>query len=262
MNQAQKVKLDTSIFDLSGRVCLITGASRGIGEAGARLIAAHGAHVIVTSRTIEDCERVAEDIRAAGHSAEAIDCHIGDMQAMHMLFETVKARYGRLDILINNAAANPHWGNVLDVDQEVFQKIVDVNIRGYFFMSTEAGKIMRDQGGGVILNTASVVGIFPGVNQSVYSISKAAVINMTRSFAKECGQWGIRCNALLPGMTRTKLAGALFNNDEIYDELTSRIPLQRHAEPEEMAGTMLYLVSDASTYTTGECVIVDGGLVL
>jgi len=135
-----------------------------------------------------------------------------------------------------------------------------VNIRGYFFMSVEAGKIMRDQGSGVIVNTASINAIQPGPMQGIYSITKAAVVNMTKTFAKECGPLGIRCNALLPGLTKTKFAGALFTNDDIYQMAIQQIPLGRHAEPQEMAGTLLYLCSDASSYTNGECIVVDGGL--
>ena len=129
-------------------------------------------------------------------------------------------------------------------------------------MSIEAGKLMRDQGAGVIVNTASVNALQPGPMQGIYSITKAAVVSMTKAFAKECGPLGIRCNALLPGLTRTKFAGALFSNDDIYQHAIQAIPLGRHAEPREMAGTVLYLVSDASSYTNGECIVVDGGLTI
>ena len=134
-----------------------------------------------------------------------------------------------------------------------------MNIRGYFFMSVEAGKLMRDNGGGAIVNTASINAIQPGPLQGIYSITKAAIVNMTKAFAKECAPLGIRCNALLPGLTRTKFAGALFEHDDIYRAAMEKIPMGRPAEPEEMAGTVLYLVSDASSYTTGESILVDGG---
>jgi NAD(P)-dependent dehydrogenase (short-subunit alcohol dehydrogenase family) len=143
-----------------------------------------------------------------------------------------------------------------------YEKTVDVNIRGYFFMSVEAGKLMREQGRGVIVNTASVNALQPGNKQGIYSVTKAAVVNMTRAFAKECGPLGIRVNALLPGLTETKFAGALFADKDIYDNWMQKIPLGRHAQPEEMAGTVLYLVSDASSYTNGECIVVDGGLTI
>ncbi|WP_346839412.1 SDR family oxidoreductase [Microbulbifer sp. SAOS-129_SWC] len=250
----------TNLFDLTGKIALVTGASRGIGEAIARLLAEQGAHVLVSSRKIEGCQGVADAIVAAGGKAEALPCHIGDMQEIERAFADIRERYGRLDILVNNAATNPYFGHILDTDLGAFQKTVDVNIRGYFFMSVEAGKLMREQGGGCIVNTASINALQPGVGQGIYSITKAAVVNMTKAFAKECAPFNIRVNALLPGLTKTKFAGALFSHEEIYNTAIDHIPLHRHAEPEEMAGTVLYLVSNASSYTTGECVVVDGGM--
>jgi NAD(P)-dependent dehydrogenase (short-subunit alcohol dehydrogenase family) len=254
--------MSTNLFDLTGKIALVTGASRGIGEEIAKLLAEQGAHVIVSSRKIDDCQTVADAIIAAGGKAEALACHIGDMDQITDTFETIKNTHGRLDILINNAATNPYFGHILDTDLGAFNKTVDVNIRGYFFMSVEAGKLMREQGGGSIVNTASINGLQPGMGQGIYSISKAAVINLTKSFAKECAQFGIRCNALLPGLTKTKFAGALFTNNDIYDIAIQQIPMGRHAEPKEMAGTVLYLASEASSFTTGECIVVDGGMTL
>ena len=147
------------------------------------------------------------------------------------LFETTLLAHGRLDILINNAAANPHFGHILDTDLGAYEKTVEVNIRGYFFMSDEAGKMMKAQGGGAIVNTASVNALHPGDKQGIYSITKAAVAHMTRAFAMECGPFGIRVNALLPGLTKTKFAGALFEDKATYDRWISQIPLRRHAEP-------------------------------
>ncbi|HLR18202.1 MAG TPA: SDR family oxidoreductase [Alcanivoracaceae bacterium] len=253
--------MSTSLFDLTGKVALITGASRGIGQAIAELLAEQGAHVIVSSRKIEGCQEVADGIKAAGNSAEAFACHIGDLDQVQAVFAHVREKHGKLDILVNNAATNPYYGHILDTSVEAFDKTCEVNIRGYFFMSTEGAKIMRDNGGGVIVNTASINGIRPGAMQGIYSITKAAVIGMTKSFAMECAEHNIRVNALLPGLTKTKFAGALFT-EGVYEEAMKRIPMRRHAEPEEMAGTVLYLVSDASSYVTGECVLVDGGITL
>lgn len=247
------------LFDLTGKVALITGASRGIGEAIARLLAAYGAKVIVSSRKKEACEAVAASIREQGGEALAMACHVGDMAQIEQLFAEIKSQFGRLDILVNNAAANPYFGHILDTDLAAYNKTVDVNIRGYFFMSIAAGKIMKEQGGGVILNTASVNGISPGYMQGIYSITKAAVISMTKAFAKECGGLNIRVNALLPGLTETKFASALTSDEKILKSALKQIPLGRTAQPEEMAGTVLYLVSDASSYTTGTTVVVDGG---
>lgn len=252
----------TNLFDLTNKVALVTGASRGIGESIARLLAEQGAHVIVSSRKIDDCQAVADDIVAKGGKAEGFACHVGNMEDIEKVFAYIKEKHGKLDVLVNNAATNPFFGHILETDLGAYQKTVDVNIRGYFFMSVEAGKIMKEQGYGSIINTASVNALQPGEGQGIYSITKAAVVNMTKSFAKECGPLGIRVNALLPGLTKTKFAGALFTHDDIYKQAVGKIPLRRHAEPDEMAGTVLYLASDASSYTNGECIVVDGGMTL
>ena len=246
-------------FDLGGRIALVTGASRGIGEAGARLLAAHGAHVIVSSRRLDACEVVAQSIRAAGGSAEAMACHIGEIEQIDAAFRTIEERHGRLDVLINNAAANPYFGPIVDTDLGAFQKTIDVNIRGYFFMSSQGAKLMARHGGGSIVNVASVNGVVPGDLQGIYSISKAAILAMTKAFAKECAPQGVRVNALLPGLTDTKFAGALTRDPAILARALMHVPLARVALPAEMAGALLYLASPASSYTTGTWLNVDGG---
>lgn len=252
----------TNLFNLTGKTALVTGASRGIGESIAKLLAEQGAHVIVSSRKLDDCQLVADAIISDGGSAEAVACHVGNMDDISNCFAHIKQAHGKLDILVNNAATNPYFGDILDTDLGAYTKTVDVNIRGYFFMCIEGGKLMRDNGGGSIVNTASINALKPGPMQGIYSISKAAVVNMTQAFAKECGRHNIRVNALLPGLTKTKFAGALFSNEEMYKNAIKTIPLHRHAVPDEMAGTVLYLASDASSYTTGECIVVDGGFTL
>lgn len=254
--------LSTNLFDLSGRIALVTGASRGIGETIARQLATQGAHVIVSSRKVDDCQAIVDAIVAADGRAEALACHVGRMDDIASAFEHIRRVHGRLDILVNNAAANPYYGHILDTDLAAYDKTVDVNLRGYFFMSVQAGRLMKDHRSGAIVNVASVNALQPGDKQGIYSITKAAVVHMTRAFAKECGQFGIRVNALLPGLTKTRFASALFDDESVYADWMKRIALGRHAEPEDMAGTVLYLVSDASRYTTGECIVVDGGLTL
>jgi len=254
--------MTTDLFDLNGKTALVSGASRGIGKAIAELLAAQGAHVIVSSRRIDGCQTVADEIAAGGFSAEAIACHAGRMEDIERLFTEIRARHGHLDILVNNAATNPYYGHILDTSPAAFQKTVDVNLRGYFFMSAEAGKLMREHGGGAIVNTASVNAIQPGNKQGIYSITKAAIVNMTKAFAQECGEHNIRCNAILPGLTETRFAGALFDNKDIYNRVVSKIPLGRHAQPKDMAGVVLLLVSDAGSYITGESIVVDGGLTI
>lgn len=249
----------TNLFDLDGKIAFVSGASRGIGEAIAKLLAQQGAHVIVSSRRIDGCQAVADAINADGGKATAVACHIGELEQIQAVFAQIREQFGRLDILVNNAATNPQFCHILDTDVSAFQKTVDVNIRGYFFMSVEAGKLMREHGGGSIINVASINGVTPGNFQGIYSVTKAAVINMTKAFAKECAPQGIRCNALLPGLTDTKFASALVKNDSIREEALRHIPLHRVADPSEMAGAVLYLASDASSYTTGLSLNVDGG---
>jgi NAD(P)-dependent dehydrogenase (short-subunit alcohol dehydrogenase family) len=253
---------NNNLFDLTGKVALITGASRGIGASIATTLAQYGAHVIVSSRKVDGCQAVVDRIIANGGSAQALPCHIGELQQIETLFELITAEHGKLDILVNNAAANPYFGHVLDTDLGAFQKTVDVNIRGYFFMSVMGAKLMKKNGGGAIVNVASVNGVIPGDFQGIYSITKASVISMTKTFAKECAQFDIRVNALLPGATDTKFASTLVNNEQILTKMMDHVPMKRVAQPDEMAGTVLYLVSNASSYTTGTCINVDGGYLL
>jgi NAD(P)-dependent dehydrogenase (short-subunit alcohol dehydrogenase family) len=246
-------------FDLTGKVAVVTGASRGIGEAVAIAFAEQGAQVVVSSRKQEGCDAVAARINAAGGKALAVACNIGDMAALADLFTTVQSTFGRLDVLVNNAATNPYYGHILDTDLAMFQKTVDVNIRGYFYSSVLAGKIMRTNGGGSIINVASVNAVRPGPLQGIYSITKGAVLNMTKSFAKECGPDGIRCNAILPGLIRTKFASALLNDASQLQHYVGENPLRRVGEPQDIAGAALFLASGASAYVTGEFLVVDGG---
>ena len=251
-----------SLFDLHGRVALVTGASRGIGEAIAHGLAAQGAHVIVSSRKAEACEAVAAAIRAAGGSAQAMACHIGDLDAIAQLYARIDPEHARLDIVVNNAATNPHYGPIWETDAAAFAKTVDVNIRGYFFMCAQAVQRMRGSGGGAIVNVASVNGVRPGALQGIYSVTKAAVIAMTEAFAKECAADGVRVNALLPGLTDTRFAQTLIANRDVLAAALRQIPLGRVARPDEMVGAVLYLASPAASYTTGVCLPVDGGYLI
>ena len=251
--------MTTDLFDLSGKIAVVTGASRGIGAEIARLLAAQGAHVIVSSRKQEDCQKVVDAIVADGGSAEASTCHIGELAQIEALFARLEQTHGRLDVLVNNAAVNPYFGPITETDPAIFQKTVDVNIRGYFYMSSFGAKLMAKHGGGSIINVASVNGVVPGFQQGIYSITKAAVISMTKAFAVECAESGVRCNALLPGLTDTKFASVLVNTPAILKQALAHVPMRRVAQPSEMAGAALYLASAASSYTTGAVLNVDGG---
>lgn len=251
--------MTTKLFDLTGRVALITGASRGIGEATARLLAEQGAHVIVSSRKQEDLDQVAASIQQAGGKATAIAAHQGDSAALKHLMGEIETRFGRLDILVNNAATNPYFGHISDTDMGMVEKTLQVNIKGYFELSALASKLMKKNGGGAIVNIASINGLSPGLFQGIYSITKAAVINMTQAFAKECAPWKVRVNAVLPGLTDTKFASALTKNEQMLKTFLPLIPLQRMAQPAEIAPAILFLASDAASYVTGTTITVDGG---
>jgi len=251
--------LTGDIFDLTGRVALVTGGSRGIGRAIALLLARHGATLVVTSRKLEGCEAVAAEIRAAGGDATARACHIGEPAQITALLQDLDVRHGRLDILVNNAATNPYFGPSLAMDLAAYQKTVDVNIRGYFWTSIEAARRMLAQGKGAIVNVASVNAFRPMDGQAVYSMTKAAIVNMTQGLAREWARQGIRVNALVPGLVETKFAAAIHQDEKLRAAMERLVPMGRIAQPEEMAGAVLYLVSDAASYTTGSCLTADGG---
>lgn len=250
---------DPRILDFSGRTVLITGASRGIGEATARLMAAQGAHVLVSSRKADGVEAVAGSIRDAGGQATGIPCHVGDADAVEAVFERIASEFGRLDVLVNNAATNPHFGHIVETPLSMLDKTVQVNIRGFFHMSQKAALMMKEQGGGAIVNTSSINGERPAPYQGIYSITKAAVISMTQAFAKECAGWKVRVNAVLPGLTDTRFAQALTSSERMLNMILPLIPMGRIAQPEEIAPAIAFLASDAASYITGACLPVDGG---
>jgi NAD(P)-dependent dehydrogenase (short-subunit alcohol dehydrogenase family) len=246
-------------FELNNKVALITGASRGIGEAIALTLAQYGARCLLVSRKAEGLAAVESKIAVEGGKADAITCHMGDLSRIEQLVEQVKATYGRLDILVNNAATNPYFGPMDRAPEWAWNKTVDVNLKGPFFLIQQASKLMAAGGGGSIVNVASINGVRPALQQGIYSITKAGVIAMTKAYAKELAEKKIRVNALLPGLTATKFSEALIENDLSYQRALSRIAMSRHAGPEEMAGAVLYLVSDAASFTTGTTIVCDGG---
>ncbi|MCB9494025.1 MAG: SDR family oxidoreductase [Desulfobacteraceae bacterium] len=248
-------------FSLENKTALITGASRGIGEAIAHCLSENGAKVILVSRKIDALQKVENDIKAKGGHAESIACNMGEIEQIKALVQSVKEKYGTLDILVNNAAANPFFGNMIDAEEWAWDKIFDVNLKGPFFTIVEFAKLMKENGGGSIVNVSSVNGIRPAPFQGIYSVSKAALIALTKAFAKELAPYKIRVNALLPGLTDTKFASALTQDENLKGMIVSQIPLGRVADPEDMAGAVLYLVSDAASYTTGSMLVCDGGMI-
>ncbi len=247
-------------FNLDDKVALITGASRGIGEAIALLLAEKGAMCILVSRNIEALEAVEKKITAKGGKAESMACHLGKIDQIAGLINDVKQRHGRLDILVNNAAANPYFGEMATAEEWAWDKTFDVNLKGPFFMIQQAAPLMKEQKGGSIINVSSINGVVPAMFQGIYSITKAGLITMTRAYAKELAPHNIRVNALLPGLTDTKFASAITGNEEIKNMVIPQIPLGRVAQPDEMAGAVLYLASQASSFTTGSTITCDGGM--
>ncbi|MFO8047775.1 MAG: SDR family oxidoreductase [Desulfosudaceae bacterium] len=251
-----------SNFSLEGRVALITGASRGIGEAIALTLAQNGASLVLISRKIEPLQGVVDKVKQAGGSAEAVACNVGRMEQLEELFAHIKKTYGKLDIVVNNAATNPYFGDLLGAEEWAWDKTNDVNLKGPFFITQYAARLMVETGGGSIVNVASVNAVSPAPMQGIYSITKAGLVGLTKAFAKELAAKNIRVNALLPGLTETKFSEAIISTKEIYDYAVSNIPMNRVAQPEEMAGAVLYLVSDAASFTTGTCITCDGGMLL
>lgn len=246
-------------FDLTGKVAIITGASKGIGAAMARGLAEQGASVIVSSRRQEAVDEVAAALTNAGLSAKGIACHVGDeAQLQHLVDKTVKA-FGGIDILINNAATNPVFGPLDQMTGEVFDKVMNVNVRACMLLANLCKPHMEKRGGGSVINIASVEGIKPSPMMSVYSVSKAALIMLTQSQAREWGAENIRSNAICPGLIQTKFSSALWQNEDILNHFVSQLPLQRMAQPEEMVGLALYLASGAGRYSTGGVFTADGG---
>lgn len=249
----------TKRFDLSGKVALVAGASRGIGEAVAHALAEHGAMVVCSSRKQGDCEKVAKAIRANGGKAVSAELHLGELSHHDAVLSMIEKEFGRLDILINNGATSPHFGPAHEAGEGAFDKTFEVNMRGPYFLTTKAYKMLKSDGGGSVVNVASIDGIQPAEFRVAYGMSKAALIAMTKGLAKEYSQYGVRVNALLPGFTDTKLASALKDNPAMDLYVKMNLAIKRMAQPEEMVGAVLYMVSDEASYFTGQSMIVDGG---
>jgi NAD(P)-dependent dehydrogenase (short-subunit alcohol dehydrogenase family) len=245
---------------VEGKVALVTGGSRGIGEAIARALGQSGAKVAIASRKQEGVDAAAERLRAAGVEVAAFACHTGKTAELEKLVKSVVATFGRVDVLVNNAATNPHFGPMLTADDGVFDKTVEVNARGYLSLAREVARHLIDRGApGSIISVASMLGLCAAPLQGIYGMTKAAVISMTQTLALELGPSKIRVNAIAPGLVETRFAAAIVGNKDIVAREAERTPLGRYAQPEEIAGAALYLASDAASFVTGHTLIVDGG---
>lgn len=246
-------------FCLRGKVALITGGSRGIGRAIALGFAEAGADVAIASRKLADLETVAKEIQQRGRKAVAIAANLRHLPEIEKAMERVKEEFGRVDIIVNNAGTNPVFGSVLDATEEAWEVIMGLNLKGYFFLSQKVGEIMRQQGGGCIINITSEAGFRPVLGLGVYSISKAGVIMLTQVLAQEWGQYNIRVNAIAPGVVKTRFAQALWDNPVISKITQENTALNWLAEPEDIVGAAIYLASDASRHMTGQTLVLDGG---
>jgi NAD(P)-dependent dehydrogenase (short-subunit alcohol dehydrogenase family) len=248
-------------FSLKDKVALITGASRGIGEATAIGLAQAGADLAIVSRKLPDLEKVAEEVRKLGKKCLPVQAHLGKVEEINQLVKKVLEEFGKIDILVNNAATNPTMAPAIDVDERAWDSVMNLNLKGLFFLSQAVARVMREKGGGKIINVSSAAGITPDI-LPLYSISKAGVNMATKVMAQQWAQHNIRVNAIAPGLTKTRFSEALWKNPDILKMAMFKTPMGRPAEPVEMVGAIIYLASDASSYVTGQIIAVDGGITI
>ena len=252
----------TANFNLTGKVAIITGSSKGIGEAMARALAENGAKVVISSRKQDACDEVAAKFKSDGLEAIGIACHVANNEQRINLVEITVAHFGGVDILINNAGINPTFGPIEDAPEEAFDKVINVNVKAIWALSNICLPEMKKRGGGAIINISSVEGIHPGFGLGLYSISKAAVLMLTKNQAKEWGRYGVRSNAICPGLVKTKLSQALWTNEKLMNKLEKTLPSGRIAMPKEMTGLAVLLASEAGSYMTGGVYVNDGGYLI
>ena len=251
------------LIHLEGKVALVTGGSRGIGEAIARAFGLAGAEVAITSRKMQGISEAAERLRKEGITVERYACHAGRPAELDALVAQVIQRFGRIDVLVNNAATSPHFGPMVTADEPAFDKTFEVNVKGYFHLARRVAGHLVDRGApGSLIFISSVNGLMGAPLQGIYAMTKAAVVSMTKTLAVELGPSNIRVNAIAPGLVETKFSQALVSNPDIVKRMVDRTPLGRYAQPEEIAGAALYLASDAASFVTGHTLVVDGGLTI
>jgi NAD(P)-dependent dehydrogenase (short-subunit alcohol dehydrogenase family) len=251
--------MNKNLFDLTDKVAIVTGASRGIGLAIAESFASAGANVVLASRKQDALDQAAEKIAAQGGEAFPMAAHTGDTEAVQALVAACVEKYGGVDILVNNAATNPHFGPILTSEESHWDKILDVNLKGYFRMAKACVESMRERGGGKIINLASVAGMQHQQGMGIYGISKAGVLMLTKTLAVELADDNIQVNALAPGFIKTRFSQVLWQTPEIHQQIIAQIPQKRMGGPQEVTGMVLYLASAASDFTTGAVMLVDGG---
>ncbi len=247
------------MFDLTGKVALITGSTRGIGKAIALEMAGMGARVTVSSRKEDACIAVAAEITAAGGEALPFACNIGRKPELQALVDATLARFGRIDVLVCNAAINPYFGPALGVSDEAFDKIMSTNVKSNFWLCNMVVPGMAEHGGGAVIIVSSVAGLTGNGKIGVYGISKAADMQLARNLAVEWGPRNVRINCLAPGVIRTDFARALWSDPILHAQLVRQYPLRRIGEPEDVAGAAVFLASAAGRFITGQTLVIDGG---
>lgn len=247
------------LFSLRGKVAVVTGGGRGIGKSIAKAYAEYGAHVILASRKMDALEETADEIRAAGGKADPAELHIGRPEQIEAFFQLVEEKFGGADILVNNAATNPHFGPMHTATAEIFDKTMQTNLRGYFLMSKYAAEQMERKKHGSIINLGSIGGLHAGPMLGVYGVSKAGVFQMTRQMAREMGPLGIRVNAVAPGLIKTDFSRALWENEDVLGTAMQDQSLQILGTPDDLVGMLLLLGSEAGRFITGGIFTVDGG---
>ena len=253
---------EKALFDLTGKVAVITGASKGIGEDMARVFARFGAKVVVSSRKQDACDALANDIRAQGGDAIGIAAHVGQMEQLQQLVDKTTTTYGGIDILVNNAASNPVFGPALECDGAAFDKIMLANVKAPFELSKLCYPSMKTRGGGSIIMVSSIAGHTPDPGLGIYSVSKASLNMLTKVLAKEWGEAGIRVNAICPGLIKTKFSQALWQDENVLARFTKHIPIARMGTTDEISPLALFLASSASSYCTGSFFYADGGMAI
>ena len=249
-------------FNLKGKVAIITGSSKGIGKAIAKGFAENGAQVVISSRSQEACDKVVAEFKKEGLKVVGIACHIGKEDQRKKLVDKTIEAFGRIDILVNNAAINPTFGPIEDVDPAIFDKIMDVNVKAPWSLSNLVLPHLQKNKNGSIINIASVEALTPGFGLGLYSTSKAAILMLSKNQAKEWGRYGIRANAICPGLIKTKFSAALWQNEKILSKIEKTIPSGRMGNPEEIVGLACLLASDAGAYMTGGVYTADGGYMI
>jgi len=247
------------MFDLSGKVALITGSSRGIGKAIAMQMALHGARVVISSRKADSCEAVAGEIRAAGGTAMARACHVGHKEELQALVDATLAQWGRVDIVVGNAAANPHFGPSVTLSDEAFEKVIHTNLRSNLWLCNMTLPAMAERKDGVVIIVSSVAGFIGSANLGAYGISKAADMQLARNLAVEWGPHNIRVNCIAPGIIRTHFSQALWADPQRAAAFARMNPLRRLGDPDDVAGIAVLLAARAGNFITGQTLIVDGG---